>query len=321
MGYALLTANSYWGLAAETTRGTAASINTYTPISEPKIEPKLTWIKDQALRGSPVMDYDEVPGVRHDEFSGKTFIYYDVFPNLWRAALGSTDTVASVGPSLWTHTIGVLNSPNVGSQPPSYTLINYSVDNTYQLLASQLSDLTLTLGADAAAEATFTFITNPYTTAASIAVNESTAHLMPAWNCGASIGGASVAVVENFEIDIKRNTAAIHTLGQQAPYRNWAGPLSVEGKMTLVVEQGVNFNAQALSRNQQQVLLQVTDPVTNYYSLVQMSACQLENPVITVGKSYISLEAAFVAVSNTTDAITGYAPIKTVSSNDISTAY
>ena len=309
-----MSANGFFGLAPEAVRGTAVSVSTFNPIGDPKVEPKLTWIDDSALRGSPVMHYDQVPGVRHDEFNGKSFIYWDIFPNLCRAALGSTDSVsASV------HTIGVLNEANVGSQPPSYTLINDSVDNTYQLTAGQLSDLNVTAAVDAAVEATFTFITNPYTTVGSVSPVESGQHLVPAWNCSASIGGASVAVVENFEIDIKRNATSIHTIGGQGPYRNWAGPVEVSGKMSLIVELGTNYNAQALMRNQQQLLFQMTDPVTNFYTLFQMSAAQLEDPVINVGKAYVALDANFTAVANTTDAVNGgYAPIVTKSYNSIS---
>src|ERR1700685_3416929 len=106
----LLTANSLAGWAVESVYGVAASIGTYTPVTSPKVTPNLTWLDDSDFRGSPVMHYDQVPGVRYDGFSGKTYLYSDVFPNLVRAALGSTDTVASVGPSLWTHTIGLNNS-------------------------------------------------------------------------------------------------------------------------------------------------------------------------------------------------------------------
>ena len=99
--------------------------------SSAKVTPKITWLNDPDFRGSPVASYDQVPGVRSDEFTGKTFLYNDVFPQLVRATLGSTDTVASVGPSRYTHTIGLLNSPNTGSQSPSYTIIANTVDNTH----------------------------------------------------------------------------------------------------------------------------------------------------------------------------------------------
>src|SRR6185437_4728754 len=225
MANPFLSANSDFGLAAEGTRGTAASISSFTPITEPKVSPKLTWLKDAALRGSPVALYDNVPGVRHDEFTGKVFIYHDVFPNMLRAALGSTDSVASVSSSSSTHTIGLLNSASAGSQPPSYTLVNNSADAVYQMTGSQLSDLSIVSGVDQLVEATSTWICNPYTNPSVPAVNPSTAHPIPAWNVAASIGGASVAVIENFQLDIKRNTAPIHTEGQQAPLYNFAGPI------------------------------------------------------------------------------------------------
>ena len=276
------------------------------------------------------MHYDQVQGVFHATYDAKTFTYTDVYPALLRAALGSVDTVgASVavtnvsGASAvgYPHTIGLINTPNQGSQPPSYTIINDSVDNTYQMTGSQESDFTLTLGADAAVELTTTWITAPYTIAASVSANESTAYLVPAWNCTASVGGSAVSVIENFELDIKRNAAPIFTLGTQAPYRQWAGAIEVSGKLTFVVELGTNYNALALERDQMLLQLQITDPVTSYYSYFQMSAAQLEDPVITVGKSYLTLETNYTAVANTIDAINGYAPILTKTYNSISGTY
>lgn len=311
-----MTANSYWGLATEATYGTAASVSTFTPIGSPKVSPDLKWLDDSDFRGSPVHHYDQVPGVRSDKFSGKTFMYSDVYPNLIRAALGGTDSVSSS-----VHTIGVGNFPNTGSQAPSYTLVNNSVDATYQLTASRLVDMSISFAADAAVETTFNFVGNAASVVASVTPNESTQHLVPAWACSASIGGASVAVVESGSLDIKRNTAPIHTLGQQGPYNNFQGPLEVIGKLAFVVESGETYWANSLVRDQQQLILKFTDPATGYYVQFQMSAVQLEMPVIDQSKAFISLQANYTAVANTTDAITGYAPIKSVISNNVATAY
>ena len=311
-----MVANSYWGIATESTYGTAASVSTFTPIGSPKVTPTLKWLDDSDFRGSPVMHYDQVPGVRHDMFSGKTFMYTDVYPNLIRAALGGTDSVSSS-----VHTIGVGNFPNQGSQAPSYTIINNSVDNTYQITAARLVDMAISFAADAAVETTFSFTGNISSTVASVTANESTQHLIPSWNCSASIGGASVAVVESASLDIKRSTAPIHTLGQQGPYQNFQGPLEVTGKMAFVVESGETWYNNALTRYEQPVILKFTDPATGYYVQFQMSAVQLENPVIDQSKAYLSLTSDFTAVANTTDAITGYAPILATISNNVATAY
>lgn len=318
----LLSADSYFGLAKESTYGTAASVSTFTPIGSPKVTPTLKWLDDSDFRGSPVMHYDQVPGTRHDLFDGKTYMYSDVYPNLIMAALGGPDTVASVSASTWSHTIGLLNAPNSGSQPPSYTIINDSVDATYQITAARLVDLSVAFNVDAAVETTLKFSGNAASTVASVTVSESTQHLVPSWNCSASIGGASVAVVEQGKLDIARKTAPIFTLGQQGPYNNFAGPVAVTGTFDFVVEQGETNWANALTRDQQAVTLQFTDPVTSYYVQFQMNAVQLEDPVIEVSKEYVQMTSKWTAVANTTNATSsGYSPIKVVIQNGVSTAY
>ena len=326
-----MSANSYFGLAPETTYGTAASVSTFTPIDSPKVTTELTWLDDSAFRGSPTMHYDQVAGVIKGMFDGKTYIYSDVFPSLVRAALGSTDSVGasvsvtnSAGTTIpaYPHVIGLLNSPYTGSQAPSFTIVNNSVDAPYQLTASRLVDLTINVSVDAASEATFNFAGNAASIVASVTANESTQHLVPSWNCSASIGGTAVAVIENLEIGIKRSTAAIHTLGQQGPYNNFQGPIAVEGKFSFVVEAGETFYANALTTNQQQVLIKLTDPATGYNVLFQMSKVQLEAPQIDQSKAYVALSANYVAVANTTDAVNGgYSPIKVTCTNGVSTAY
>ena len=316
------TANSYFGLAPETTYGTPVAISTFTPVDSPKVVTEVTWLDDSSFRGSPVMHYDQVPGVTKGMYDAKVYLYSDVYPHLLRAALGSTDSVGasvsvtnSSGASVpaYPHTIGVANVPSTGSQAPSYTIVNNSVDAPYQLTAARLTDLSIAVSVDAAVESTFSFIGNAASVVASVAANESTQHLVPSWNC---------AVIESLEISIKRNTTSIHTVGSQAPYNNFQGPIAVEGKFSFVVENGETFYANALTRAQQQVLVRMTDPATGYNVLLQMSAVQLESPVIDQGKAYIALSANFVAVANTTDAVNGgYSPIKAIVTNGVSTSY
>ncbi len=319
----LMTANSFAGLAAETTYGVAASIGTLTPVDSPKVTPGIVWLDDSDFRGSPVKHYDQVPGVAKCSYDFKTFTYTDIYGNLVRAALGSTDAVASVGPGTFTHTIGLLNSPNLGSQPPSYTIINDSVDATYQMVASRLNTLSVSFSAEAAVENTVSFITNLPTTAASIpATNVTGQHLVPAWNCAASLSGVSSTVLESVQLDIKRNAAQIYTLGGQSAYSNFSGPCEISGKIAFVAEQGETVYSNALVRDQQALTLALVDPVTNYSITFTMSAVQLENPVITQSKAYVEVMTDFVACADLVDPVNiGYSPIKVVIKNGISTAY
>lgn len=323
----LMSANSFFGMVVETTYGASVSPTILTPINSPKVTPGVTFLDDSDFRGSPVMHYDQVPGVAKATYSGKTFTYTDVFPNLLRSALGSVDAVASVGPSLWTHTIGLQQQPNTGSQAPSYSLWNDSVDATYLMTASRLSTLGVSFAADAAVENTFEFITNlpvQLPTSASVSSSPSSIqHLIPAWNCAASLGGVASTVVEQVSLDIKRNTAPIFTLGSQSAASNFQGPLEVSGKINLIVQQGETYWANSLVRFQQQIILNLVDPVTGYGILFQMSACQIENAMIDQSKNFVAIEADFTAVANTTDCIVPntYSPIKTVSTNNVSAAY
>lgn len=322
-----MTANSYFGLGKETTVGTAVNPSTWTPIGSPKVTTGLKWLDDSDFRGSPVMHYDQVAGVRSDQFSGKTYLYADVFPQLIKAALGGTDTVASVAAGASTHTIGLLNSPTTGSQSPSYTVWNNSVDGQYQLTGSRLVDLSISFSADAAAEASFSFACNPASVVASVsgAPVESTQVFVPGWDVAASIGGSVVAVVESGTLDIKRSTAAIHTIGQQAPYSNFQGPLEVSGSLKFVVEANQNFFANALTTAQSALVLKFIDPASSTGNFIQftMSEVQLEDPIIDQSKAYISLDTKFVATANTTDSGGSplYSPIQTITRNGVSTAY
>jgi len=319
----LLSANSYFGLAAESTYGTAASIASMTPVNSPKVTPGVKWLMDTDFRGSPVMNYDNIAGVYQASYDMKTYCYTDVFPNLLRAALGSSDTVASVGGGNYTHTIGLNNSPNTGSQSPSYTIINDSVDATYQMVASRLDSLNISFAADAAVEATTSWKVNQPTVVASVSATPSTVqHLIPAWNCSASIGGVAVYVVENWALDIKRNTNQIFALGAQSSVSNFQGPIEVSGKTTFIVQQGETYWANALTRDQQVVSFTLTDPFTGFSILFQSSTTQLESPVINQGKNYVELDLNFTCIGNTTDTVTfGYSPMKTVVTNNIAAAY
>jgi hypothetical protein len=321
---AYASSNAFFGLAVEVSRGASVAPSSYVPIEGPKWTSKLTWLKDTGLRGSPVAVYDEVPGVRHDEFTFKSFIYGDTFPHFLRGVLGSTDTVAAAGGGASTHTIGLYNVASVGSQPPSYTLSSFDAWKCRQLTAAQLSEVNLTFGAEAAADVSLTYLSNPEVDAPIPVNTYSGEHLVPGWDVAASISGTSLAVVSMGELSIKRSVVPIHTEGMQSPYRLWAGECDVAGKLTFVVESTDQTLVYGLARNQLQVVIQLIDPVSTNVAQFQMSACQFEDPQIEQSKSYLEVSTNFIAVANPTDAIStygGYSPIKTVTTNNVSTPF
>ena len=319
-----MTANSFLGLGLETTRGTAAASPTFIPITSPQVTPMQVFLRDEALRGSPTTVYDQVVGVRHDEYDVKGYVYGDSFPILLRAVLGGTDSVAGANP--YTHTIKLLNDSTTGSQPPSCTIQDFDGATAFQMTGAQASELSLSFGAEQAAEWTAKFVANPYTQIAKPSASFSSAVMVPGWNITTSIGGSSLAYIAEGEIRMARNAAPIFTMGTQAPRTNFAGPLEVSGRLLAVVESSSDIfsnatNGYALFRSPQATVITLTDPVSNNSVAFTMTKAQFQDVKRQRGKAFVEVEVNFTANANTTDASSGYSPIATVTTNNVSAAY
>jgi len=323
-------------MVIETTEGTLPTTGTvyWIPVSSPQITPNQMFLRDEALRGSPTTVYDQVQGVRHDEFEFKSYLYADTFPTLVRSILGSTDTVTGSGP--YTHKIKVLNTPSTGSQPPTYSILDFDGANYFTVTGGQADSLALTFGAEAAAEATVKYLGNPYTSYTSAPTvfatqSLSAEHLIPAWDTAITIGGTSYTNITTGELTINRKTQPIFTLGTQAPYNLFAGPIEVTGKFTMVVNSTADVfstgsSAYGLTRSPEAISITLTDPndatsSTQHSANFTMSAAQIQNIKRTRGKEFTELEIEFTASANTTDAATGYSPIQTTFINGQSAAY
>jgi hypothetical protein len=333
---AFLTANSYLGLIAEATRGTlpGSGTPTYIPIQTPQITPMQKFLRDEALRGSPTLVYDQVQGVRHDEVEFKSYLYADTFPLLLTAILGGNDTVTGAGP--YNHVIKLYNNPANGSQPKSYSLLDFDGANYFTVTGAQADTLNLTFGAEAAADATIKFFGNPYTSYTSApapftSLSLSTEHMVPAWDTTISVGGTTFTYIANGELMLSRKTQPIFTMGTQAPLVNFAGPLEVTGKFTAVVNStsdtwSTGTGATALTRSPQAVVITFTDPNdltggTAHSISFTMTSTQFHDVKRIRGKEYTEVEVQFTANASTTDATLGFSPIATTTVNGTSTAY
>ena len=329
---AFLSANSYMGLVVETTRGTLPTGGTpvYIPVTSPQVTPMQTFLRDEAFRGSPTTVYDQVQGVRHDEYDAKFYLYADTFPWLVTSVLGGNDTVT--GSSLYTHSIKLYNNAANGSQPRSFSIMDFDGANYFTMTGAQADSLAITFGAEAAAEATVKFFANPYTSATSApspftSLSLSTEHMIPAWDTVISVGGTTFTYISTGELTLARKTAPIFTMGTQAPLVNFAGPLEVTGKFTAVVNSNADTwsttaTATALTRSPQAVVITMTDPNDTGHSFaVTMTSVQFHDVKRTRGKEYTEVEVSFTANANATDASTGYSPIATTTINGVSTAY
>lgn len=315
-----ISANSFVKVGIEATTGTLSSNLKTIPVSSPQVTPMQTFLRDEAFRGSPTTVYSQVAGVRHDEYDAKFYVYPDTFPLLAYAVLGK-DTVT--GATTKTHTLQLLNDATTGSQPPSISIQDFDGQQAFQMLDAQATDLKLTFGAEAAVEATTKFIAMPWTeiaTPGSLSIGSNT--FVPGWNCAITLGGSSSAVLVDGEINLNRSSVPIFTAGTQAPYKTFAGPLTVDGRLRFVVESTdpilLSSNGKwALVQSPQAVVLTFTEPASTYTTAITMTSVQFHDAKRDRGKAYVEVDAQFTALANTTDAASGYAPIKIVSTNAV----
>lgn len=331
-----LSANGYMGLIAEASRGSTPGSGTplWFPTMTPTITPNLTWLNDAGLRGSPVENYDQVPATRHDEVDFKTYLYADTFPILLCGVLGGNDAITGSGP--YSHVIGLYNNQANGSQPLSYAICLLDGANWFTVNGSQADSMELAFGASTASEVTMKYMGNPYVSATSAPTlfaspSFSAESLQPSWDSVLTVAGTPYTWIEDGTLSIARKTAPIFTLGQQAPDPVFAGTCEVSGKFTAVINSNDDLwsttaSATALTRDQQSTSLVLTNPInasggTQNSVTFQMTNCQFETPKRNQGKQFVEIELEFRAVANATDAISGYSPLKTTTSNGVSTAY
>lgn len=341
---AFLVANSFFGLAKETLYGLPpVSGAVYIPVTTPQVTPQQKFLRDEALRGSASLLYDEVQGVRNDEYEAKFYLFPDTFAHLLVGIIGTDTVTGSSAP--YTHGIKLINSPSTGSQPASYSLLDFDGANYFLMTGGVASSMKITAGAETAAEGDVKFITNPYTSSTSApapftSLAISTEHMVPGWDCSVTVGGTTgpggtggttLTYITNIEVTLDRKTQPIFTNGQQAPLRNFAGPLDVTGKFTAVVNSNADVwstgtSAQALTRSPQVLTLNFIDPNDLSSSTPQsinlgMSQVQFMNVKRTRGKEYTEIEVEFNAQGNASDASTGYAPAQAWVVNSASAAY
>lgn len=315
-----MTASTFLGLGRQSAHGTPVAPTVYLPCETPDTDPRVTWLTDEGLRGSPVELYGEQPGVQWAEISVKGKAFPDTFQILARAELGGVDTVTGTGP--YVHTQKLLNSASTGSQPPEWTVVDYDgTDYARQIGDARTDNLDITFGADQAVEWSTKFVGNPIADIAKPTQSFGTELFVPSWNASLSIAGSPVDVLENGELNLSRGTAPIHTMqGTDAPYQAFAGPLAVSGKFTYVYEAGNSVLADGTSRATKVVVLTLTEPVSGHSIAFTMSKLQYTDPKINRGNNYVAVDTSFMAEANTTDASSGYSPIKIVTTNGVSTA-
>ena len=120
-------------------------------------------------------------------------------------------------------------------------------------------------------------------------------------------------------VNISRSVTPIHTVSNnQNPYQLFAGPLTVDGSMLLILESDTQLNYY-LNNTQPSVSIDFSAGAGATLTQVkfQMTKCAFTVAKIERGKDYIELNVNYKAQANTTDvgASAGYSPVKVVLQN------
>lgn len=323
-----MSVQSLLAVGKEATRGQIAGVQLSIPIDpNPVLKPNQAWGQDDGLRGSPVDRYNSVPLTRSDDYTPKGKVFLDTFPWLMLALLGGPDTVAGTA-APYTHSIKLLNTAGLGSQPPSYSLYDYDIvqqgasDNCKVIGAGQLDTLTLTFAATGALEWSAKFTGNPFVeTGKPAGISYSSEVFVPAYNGALYLSGARTYLIESGKLTMKRGTAPIFTIGQQGPYRNWAGPLVVTGTLKILALKTDQTMNKGLTYYKTRVSLTWTDPVSAHSMTFSLTQVQFSEPQVTRGGIWESVTVKFFGTANATNASSGYAQLAFAAANGRQTAY
>jgi hypothetical protein len=308
---------SFLGIAKEVTPGTAVPSTNYIPVTQLTPKDSVTLLEDKGLRGAFVDVYDEIAAniSATVDFDGN--VHPDTIGFPLAGILG--DVVTSGASAPFTHNFAVLNTGT--GQPPSYTLNDNYVAGNRQYAGAKFSELgfkftdagLLTYSAKATTfgSATATAPTQSFTTIPP----------MTGWQGVVQIGGITQAGVIDGEVTIKRAVTIINGIdGSQNPATLWSGPVQVDGKATLVMEDDTQLT-NYLTNTRPAIDFNFTSGAgaAAVQLKLHMSKCAISAADVTRGKDYIEIPITWTALANATDigASNGYSPIKVTIQNAI----
>lgn len=313
------TALSFLGIAKEVTPGTPIASTQFIPVTSITPKDNQALLDDKGYRGSFVETYDQVAGVLNGslDFDG------DVFPDTIGFPLAGVlgDVVTTGASAPFTHVFSVLNTGT--GQPKTYTLNDNYVAGNRQYASAKFSEVGFKFNADGLLTYSAKTTTFGSVTAAAPTTSFTAIPPMVGWAGVVQIGGITQAGVLDGEVTIKRSVSVINPVdGTQAPSTLWSGPVQVDGKATLIMEDDTALT-QYLTTAKPAIDFNFTSGAgAGAVQLkLHMTKCSISAADITRGKDYIEVPITWTALANTTDvgASGGYSPIKVTVQNAVTT--
>lgn len=322
---ALPRSRSYLGIAKETrpTPGSAptpVAATDFIPFTSINPLDNVAYLDDKGIRGSMTEEYNVIQGRIHSEFEINGDVFPDTIGYIVSGVLGDVTTTGASAP--YTHAISLLNSQASNGQPTTYTLSDYyslGSASTRQYAGAQFASVDFKFTADALLTYTSKAFGYQSVTATNPTPSFSTVAPLPAWTGSVTLGGSASSLLADGNCNISRAVSPIFTvIGNQRPYQLFAGPVTVDGALTLVFESDTELGYYL---NNTQPALDIDFTSGAGASAVEvklhMTKCAFTQAKIDRSKDYIELSVNYKALANTTDVGTssGYSPIKVTLKN------
>lgn len=291
----------------------------YISIETLDAEDKYAPLEDKGLRGSAVELYNIIQGPAMSELSIGGNVYSDTIGYFLGSLLGASDFT---GGTPNTHAFSVMNTTT--GQPATWTLYESDGTITRAHPLSRISEI----GFKFDGEGLFKFSAKAIGMVSGIVANPTTSYStvtpMANWVCTASIGGTAVQTLISGEMNIKRGVNPIQTLdGTQHPARVYAGSVTVDGKLTFVIDDETELTR--MNTNSQpplDLVWTVGSGASQQYVQIHCTKAAYTTAKKNRGADYVQLDVNYSAIANTTDATTagtGYSPLKATIKNSKAT--
>jgi len=312
---------SYLGIAKEVTDGTAVTPTAFIPVAVGKLKTEdiIDPLFDEGLRGSIVKDYAYIPGRTRStvDFGGPVFA--DTIGWSLANILGSVSTSGASAP--FTHVITLKNASAVGAdaQPTSFTLTDFYAANVRAYAGCQIHDFTLNFSADGLLDYDAKATGWGSASAATPTPTFTAITASPAWQAAVTIGGTSITNVVDGSITLSRSVTPIYGLSNtQNPYQVFLGPLEVKGNLKFVMEDNTELT-RFLTNTQPAITIDWSQGTgaTATQIRAQLTKGAYHAAQVDRGKDFVEINIDLTGIANTTDASTGYSPIKWTLQNAI----
>lgn len=299
---------SYLGIAKETTSGTAAAPTAFIPVTTFKPADDLKYLEDKGYRGALVDSYGLIAGPQTSTYDYDANVHLDTVGYALAGVLGD---VTTTGTGTYSHVISTYNGTTA---PTTYTITDYSAVETRQNPGCQFSEVAFKFsGTDL-----FSYSAKAIGLKSVVGTTPipawSTFGPMAGWSGAVQIGGASNMTVLDGEVTIKRPVNPLMTVGSQSPYSMWDGVVSVEGKLTLIMEDATQLQ-NYLSNSQPSVDIKYAQGASSLE--LHSTKAAYKTAIKDRSKDYLELQVTWQGLANTTDigASGGYSAIKATLAN------